>query len=174
MRVREVRPGDAERLAVIYDHYVLNSHSTFEVDPIEVAEMASRIGSLSSDGYPFYVAEAENRISGYAYAHRYRERPAYSRTVEVSVYVAPENTGQGIGRKLYEILIPKLAERGFHAVIAGISLPNEASVNLHERFRFERVAHFLEVGLKFGRWIDVGYWELVLENDRTGQLETAE
>lgn len=162
MYVREVRPADADPIAAIYNHYILNSHSTFEVEPIDAAEMSRRTRELTAEGYPFLVAESEGAIVGYAYAHRWRERAAYSRSAEVSVYIEPHGTNKGIGVKLYEVLIPSLADRGFHALIAGISLPNEASIRLHERFGFEKVAHFREIGRKFDRWIDVGYWELLI------------
>lgn len=99
---------------------------------------------------------------GYAYAGPWKARAAYARTVETSVYVAVDASGQGLGRCLYAALIQRLQDAGMHALISGISLPNPASVALHESFGFAHVGNFRQVGHKFGRWIDVGYWQLLL------------
>jgi L-amino acid N-acyltransferase YncA len=99
---------------------------------------------------------------GYAYAQPWKGRSAYRYSVEVSVYLDHQITQQGIGSRLYGELFQILAERGFHAVIGGVTLPNPVSVRLHEKFGFEKVAHFKEVGYKFGKWIDVGYWEKIV------------
>src|SRR4029077_5021381 len=96
------------------------------------------------------------------YGRRYRPRFAYLHSIEISVYVKHGSGKQNIGTNLYESLIAEIRQKDLHAVIGGISLPNDASVRLHEKFGFEKVAHFREVGRKFGRWIDVGYWELIL------------
>ncbi|HEV8248126.1 MAG TPA: GNAT family N-acetyltransferase, partial [Polyangiaceae bacterium] len=98
-------------------------------------------------------------IVGYAYATRWRTRPAYRFSTEITVYLDPECRRLGIGSRLYEELLAKLQARGVHAAMAGIALPNEASVALHEKFGFSKVAHFKEVGFKFNTWIDVGYWQ---------------
>jgi len=162
MLIRDARDSDAEHIVEIYNHYISTSHATFELDPIGADEMRSRIRASFQNGYPFLTAEADGKILGYAYGHQYRERPAYRNSVEVSVYVGDESAGQGIGSALYQKLIPALVDSGFHAIIAGISLPNEASIRLHEKFGFEKVAHFRRVGRKFDRWIDVGYWQLLV------------
>jgi L-amino acid N-acyltransferase YncA len=160
MKIRLVESSDAASIAEIYNYYIINSHATFEFDPIDAAEMRNRISSIISDDYPFLVCEDESQLAGYAYAHPYRPRAAYKYSVETSVYIKPSFERRGIGTSLYTPLLEEIRKRDFHAVIAGISLPNEASVRLHEKFGFQKVAHFKEVGFKFERWIDVGYWQL--------------
>jgi L-amino acid N-acyltransferase YncA len=124
--------------------------------------MARRIEETHSASLPWLVAEREGRIVGYAYATKWRVRKGYRFSAEVSAYVDPGYPGMGIGSRLYEKLLPVLQERGIHAVMGGIALPNEASVAFHEKFGFSKVAHFKEVGFKFGKWIDVGYWQRTL------------
>ena len=167
MIVRPVRPTDAAAICEIYNHYVLTSVSTFEVESVGVLEMGQRISECLVAGYPYLVAEDADRIVGYAYAHSYRPRPAYKNAVETSVYVAPGENGRGCGSVLYRQLIHDLFCAGFHTILAGIALPNDASVHLHEKFGFNKVAHFREVGRKFDRWIDVGFWQLVYDSDRS-------
>lgn len=160
MIIRKVEIGDASQIADIYNFYVENTHHSFEVEPISTEEMRQRIVAFSQD-YPYLVAEDENKIIAYAYASCFKPRTAYRHSAEVSVYVKKDLKRKGIGTMLYERLFEELLEMNIHAIIAGISLPNEASVKLHERFGMEKVAHFREVGFKLNRWIDVGYWELI-------------
>jgi L-amino acid N-acyltransferase YncA len=160
--IRDARPAtDADGICDIYNSYVRESHCTFETEPIDSAEMARRIDESKKNGYPFLVCELDGEIAGFAHGHRFRRREAYRHSVEISVYVRPEAQRRKIAARLYEILLPELRSRGFHAVIAGIALPNEPSIRLHEKFGFVKVAHFREVGRKFDRWIDVGHWELL-------------
>ena len=167
MLVREASNRDASQVAEIYNHYIKTSYATFEIETVGALEMIRRIDESLGKGYPFLVAEIDGEVLGYAYGHEYRPRAAYGRSVEISVYIQHEHQGKGIASRLYQILIPVLINAGYHAMIAGISLPNEASVRLHERFGFEKVAHFREVGRKFDRWIDVGYWQrLALSSER--------
>ena len=161
MTVRTADLEDTAQIVEIYNTYVRSSHATFEVEPINAAEMALRMGESIDGAYRSLVAEENGCIAGYAYGHRFRPRAAYLHSIELSVYIDDRFTGRGIGTALYSILIPDIISKGFHAVIAGISLPNDASIRLHEKFGFEKIAHFREVGLKFERWIDVGYWELI-------------
>jgi L-amino acid N-acyltransferase YncA len=160
--IRNADIHDAISIAEIYNHYVLRSHATFEIDPIEIDEMERRIENCLTRALPFLVAAVDDEIRGYACAQPYKPRAAYQHSVEISVYVSPTATANGIGTALYTTLFDKLADSGVHAVIAGISLPNDSSVRLHEKFGMSKVAHFREVGRKFDRWIDVGYWELIL------------
>ncbi len=162
MNVRPAVHDDAVEVAYIYNHYIATSHATFELDPIDGWEMLSRMEDGWNFGYPFLVCEDKDGICGYAYARQFRERAAYAHTVETSVYVKPGHDGLGIGSTLYRALIAELSNGDFHAVVAGISLPNDDCVRLHEKFGFEKVAQFREAGRKFDRWIDVGYWELLL------------
>ena len=163
MLIRPAEADDTVEIAYIYNYYIATSHATFEVDPVDAAEMELRLDAAQQKGYPFLVADDDDEIVGYAYAHEYRARPAYRQSIEVSVYVRPRHDGKNIGSALYEKLLAEIKAAHFHAVIAGISLPNDASIALHEKFGFRKVAHFREVGRKFDRWIDVGYWELVLD-----------
>ena len=160
--IRAVAESDASPIAEIYNHYVATTVITFEEEPVSAPEMARRIGDVASASLPWLVAEREGRVAGYAYASQWKARSAYRFSVEVTVYVHPGCPRLGIGRRLYEELLSALKPRGIHAAFGVIALPNEASVTLHERFGFAKVAHLSEVGFKFGRWIDVGYWELML------------
>lgn len=166
MEIRKVGISDAEQIAEIYNYYVLNSHSTFEIESVGVVEMKKRIGEISAK-HPYFVLIEEGKILGYAYAAQYKTRAAYQTSVEISVYVRNGVTQKGIGTRLYSKLFEELAESKTHAVIAGIALPNEASIKLHEKFGMEKVAHFREVGFKLGRWIDVAYWELINHTRKT-------
>jgi L-amino acid N-acyltransferase YncA len=157
--IRAAVAGDARGIANIYNHYVSKTFITFEEDEVSAPEIARRIEEAGTAGLPWLVAERESRIVGYAYATKWRGRPAYRFSTEVAVYVDPACARIGIGTRLYEELFPKLQARGIHAVMGGIALPNEASVALHEKFGFSKVAHFKEVGFKFNEWIDVGYWQ---------------
>ena len=160
MNVRKAELSDAGKIAEIYNFYVLKTHSSFKTEAITAAGMSRRIIEIS-ENYPFLIGEENGEIFGYAYAARYKTRAAYLQSVEISVYVKNGIHRRGIGSKLYEKLFEMLSQTGVHAIIAGIALPNEASVKLHEKFGMQKVAHFREVGYKFGKWIDVGYWELI-------------
>ncbi len=156
--VRAAEPGDAPAITDIYNHYVRTSIITFEEEPVTAVEIARRIAEVQSEPLPWLVADRLGEVAGYAYATRWKNRTAYRFSVEVTVYVASECSGCGIGSLLYSRLLPILQAQHIHAAISGIALPNEASVALHEKFGFRKVAQFQEVGFKFDRWIDVGYW----------------
>ena len=160
--VRAVTPADAGAVAAIYNHYVLQTVVTFEEEPVTSDEMSRRIDEVRAGSLPWFVAERAGAIAGYAYASRWRARSAYRFSSEVTVYLAPEQGRRGIGSALYAELLSALRGSGLHAAIGGIALPNDASVALHEKFGFKKVAHFEQTGFKFNRWIDVGYWELIL------------
>jgi len=159
MEIRTARPAEAAALADIYNHFVQHTIVTFEEEPVAAAEFAARVAEVEAAGLPFLVAEADGRVAGYAYASKWKGRCGYRFSAEVSVYLAPDRARQGIGTALYGELFPMLQARRLHAVIGGIALPNHASVALHEKFGMTPVARFPEVGFKFGRWIDVGYWQ---------------
>ena len=150
---------DAAAIAAIYNHYVRETVVTFEEEPVDSGEMATRIGQVADAGLPWLVAERAGVVVGFAYAAPWKERSAYRYSVECTVYLAPGLEGRGIGSALYSALFERLEQAGIHAVIAGIALPNERSVALHENFGMTKVAQFKEVGFKFGRWVDVGYWQ---------------
>lgn len=159
MQIRAAVADDAKAIVAIYNHFVATTAISFEEQPVGDAEMAQRIADVQAAGLPWLVAHEGSQILGYAYATKWRVRHAYRFSVESSVYLAPQSARQGLGTALYTALLAQLQERGCHLVIGGIALPNEASVALHEKMGFRKVAHFGEVGFKFGRWIDVGYWE---------------
>lgn len=160
MRVRCVELKDAAFIADIYNHYVNQSSVTFEEDPVDKAEMARRILETKEQGLPWYVAEDDDeKCLGYCYASKWKGRCAYRFSVEVTVYLQPNEVGKGAGTNLYKVLFDSLKSLGFHVAIGGIALPNPASVRLHEKFGMKKVAHFEEIGFKFGEWVDVGYWQ---------------
>jgi phosphinothricin acetyltransferase len=159
--IRPCRESDAAGVCDIYNHYVRETVITFEEEPVSAHEMAERIRDVSAR-WPWLVAEEAGMIVGYACATPWKTRSAYRFAVESTVYVAHDALGRGIGSRLYEALIAELRDRGAHCVIGGVALPNPASVALHERFGFRKLAHFEEVGWKLGRWVDVAYWELIL------------
>lgn len=160
--IRPAATGDAETIARIYDPYVRDSVITFEEEPVPPAEMARRIDETRAAGLPWLVAECDRAVAGYAYASRWKGRCAYRYSLESTIYLEHGRHGLGIGAGLYAALIERLRAQGYHAAIGGIALPNDASVRLHEKLGFRKVAHFPEVGFKFGRWVDVGYWQVIL------------
>lgn len=169
--IRAARPDDAASIAAIYAPHVLVGTSSFEVEAPDTRAMKTRMAA--SDGlYPWLVATTgeEEGILGYAYASRFRDRPAYAHSVETSIYVADVAQGQGAGRLLYEALIDTLRAQGFTQAIGTIALPNDRSIVLHEQMGFRRAGVFREVGYKLGRWIDVGYWQCELADPASPPL----
>jgi phosphinothricin acetyltransferase len=161
--IRPATPADAGRICAIYNHYVTTTTVSFEEDAVGAQEMAQRIADVAAAGLPWLVLEVDGALAGYAYATKWRVRPAYRYSVESTVYLDKDCTGRGLGRTLYGALLDELRKRELHLVIGGIAQPNAGSVGLHEALGFRKVAHFSEVGMKFGRWVDVGYWELGLD-----------
>jgi len=157
--IRPATVEDSKSIVGLYNHYVLNTIITFEEGAVSTQEMAERIREVTEASLPWLVAEQDGMVVGYAYATKWKGRSAYRFSVECTVYLDPHVTRQGIGTQLYEVLFSQLREKGLHVVIGGIALPNPASIALHERFGMTQVAHFREVGFKFGKWIDVGYWQ---------------
>jgi phosphinothricin acetyltransferase len=157
--IRAARESDAAALAGIYNPYVIDTTITFEESAVDSSEMAARVNETNVSGLPFLMADIEGSAAGFAYASKWKGRCAYRHTVETTVYVDRKHWQRGIGKTLYTRLLELLQGEGFHAAIGGIALPNEPSVALHERLGFAKVAQFREVGFKFDRWIDVGYWE---------------
>jgi L-amino acid N-acyltransferase YncA len=160
--IRPATAADAEPIARIYNHYVLRTIVTFEEEPVTTLDMAQRIEETLAAGLPWLVAEDAGHVLGFAYASKWKGRCAYRHSVEVTVYLDANAIGRGHGSHLYESLFAALRGKSLHVAIGGIALPNPASIALHERFGMQKIAHFREVGYKFGRWIDVGYWQSVL------------
>ena len=161
--IRPVKLEDAAALCDIYNHYIERTIVTFEEQRLDVEEFANRIKVIAED-YPWLVYEQDGKVSGYAYANKWKLRCAYRSSVETTVYLAADCHRRGIGAKLYGQLIEDLRKSNVHCSIAGTSLPNDASVALHEKLGFEKVGEFKEIGRKFEKWIDVGYWEVLLKN----------
>lgn len=159
--IRVATDNDVASILEIYAHYVQTSHCTFELAPPALEEMRIKI---QESQYPWLVFEENSKVLGYAYATQWKAREAYKRTVETSVYMHQDEFGKGIAVKLYTHLIETLSSLGFHTILAGISLPNDASVRLHEKLGFHKVGELKEVGFKFDRWVDVGYWQLKLSS----------
>lgn len=160
--LRPATTADAAAIAEIYNHYVLHTIITFEEEAVPEAEMAQRITEVLGAGLPWFVWEEGGRVLGYAYAGKWKSRCAYRYAVESSIYLSQDTTGRGLGTKLYVALIDALRTKGIHSIIGGIALPNPASVGISEKLGFQKIGHFKEVGWKFEKWIDVGYWELIL------------
>jgi len=153
---------DAEAICQIYNHYILNSIITFEETPVSPADMTARIAEVESGSLPWLVEEVNGSIVGYAYASKWKARAAYRYAAETVIYLAPNVCRTGVGTRLYQELDRQLKEREMHVAIGGVALPNDASVRLHEKLGYRKVAEFDEVGFKFNKWINVGYWEMKL------------
>lgn len=160
--IRVARESDAEGMLEIYRPIVRETAISFELEPPGEKEMRERIRDVLAT-HVWLVFEEEREIAGYAYASKFRPREAYQWTAEVTVYVHPAQRRRGIGRMLYVALFEAMRRQGFRSAIAVISLPNQASVKLHERLGFHPVGIFERVGYKFGRWHDVGWWQLKLQ-----------
>lgn len=152
---------DAAAITEIYNHYIRETVITFELTEITRSEMESRM-ERTMKTYPWLVLKMDGKLLGYAYATAWRERKAYAATAETTIYMAPEAIGKGLGKPLYDALINKMKEDQFHVLMGVIALPNPESAALHERLGFSKAAHFSEVGFKFNRWVDVGYWQMIL------------
>jgi phosphinothricin acetyltransferase len=172
--IRAATPEDAAAIAAIYAPHVLTGTVSFEVDPPDARAMRTRMAS--SEGlYPWIVATTggpeDGGVIGYAYATKFRDRPAYRYVVETSIYVADTAQRQGAGRLLYEALIDTLRAQGFVHAIGALALPNDASITLHESVGFRRAGVYREVGFKHGRWIDVGIWQCELNEPSVPPVE---
>ena len=159
--IRSATLDDAARIAEIYNHYLLHSTITFEEQVVPVDEMRQRIAEVL-EGLPWLVWVENGAIQGFAFGSKWKVRSAYRHSVESTIYLAEGATGKGMGSALYKALVSELRQRRLHTVIGGVALPNDASIALHEKLGFKKVAHFREVGWKFDKWIDVGYWQLML------------
>lgn len=169
--IRHADPArDGPACAAIYAPFVTDSAISFEEVPPDGEEFARRIKATSAE-YPWLVAAEAGAVAGYAYATRWRARAAYRWTAESAVYVGEAHRGRGIGQALYEALFGLLARQGLRTVCAGVTLPNDASVALHEKCGFTPVGIFQRVGFKRGQWWDVGWWQLELPGSGEGPGE---
>jgi len=157
--VRPAVPEDSIAIATLYNRFVIESTATFELAPVDAATMAERLEG-SPAGLRWLVVESSaERVVGYASVAPWKPRGAYARTVETSVYLEAGHQGQGLGKAVYGQLLGEIWSQGYHAALAGIALPNAISIGLHERLGFQKAGVLKEVGFKFGRWIDIGYWQ---------------
>lgn len=160
--IRTAEQRDAPEISRIYNHYIEHSYITFETEPVPASEMAERIAETLKKSLPWLVAEVADELAGFAYASKWKGRCAYRHSAESTIYLDPVRTGQGLGRRLYGALLDEMRGLSMRTVIGGVALPNDKSVRLHEHLGFKKVAHFEQVGYKFDRWIDVGYWQRLL------------
>ncbi|MEO1133602.1 MAG: N-acetyltransferase family protein [Cyanobacteria bacterium J06639_1] len=159
--IRAAESSDAVAIASIYNHYIENTVITFEEPPVSAADIAARIEKVKRFDLPWLVSEENGRVVGYAYATRWKERIAYRHSAEVTIYLASDCLSNGLGTQLYRALFDEI-RINIHVLVGIITLPNPASVAIHEKFGMKKVAHFKEVGYKFDRWLDVGCWQKIL------------
>ena len=162
--IRDVTYQDAKSIVGIYNFYIENTVATFEEDLLTSKDIISRINKSSLDNLPWLIAELDGEVIGYAYATKWKERTSYRFSVEITVYLKTTLGAKGWGTRLYTNLLEQLRSnpQKIHAVIAGISLPNVASIALHEKIGMKQVAEFKEIGYKLNRWVDTGYWQMIL------------
>ena len=161
--IRSATEKDVPALLEIYNHVILNTTAVYSYQPHTLEARREWYASRMKEGYPVFVAEDSGRVVGFSSYGPFRVWPAYKYTIENSVYVAEGQRGKGIGKLLIQPLIDEARRHDYHAIIAGVDASNESSLRLHRSFGFEEVAHFRQVGFKFGRWLDLKFLELLLE-----------
>ncbi|MBA3458449.1 MAG: N-acetyltransferase [Deltaproteobacteria bacterium] len=161
MAIRSARDDDFDAITAITNHYITTSSVHFAYEPLSVDELRGMWHGYRKK-FPWLVTEVDDRVLGYAKAGTWRERKAYDWTVETGIYIASEARGQGLGKPLYVALLDELTTRGFHSVVAGITLPNDPSIALHERLGFTACGIVQEAGWKAGGWHAVGFWQKLL------------
>lgn len=162
MEIRKVESGDVELITSLYNGYVTGGVETFETEPLTTEQMAARITATVAAGQPYLVAYDGDRMAGFCYAHTWKERAAYRHTLETTIYLDPAARRRGIGTALMTALTAECRRLGCKALIACITADNEASIAFHAKLGFVKVSHFVSVGRKFGRWLDVIDMELCL------------
>jgi phosphinothricin acetyltransferase len=167
MQIRIASKNDCPDIAEIYAPIVERTHISFELVPPTADDMARRM-SAALESHVWLVAEEAGRVDGYAYAGKYRDKPAYKWSTETTIYVRGGLHGKGIGRSLYAALLRILSAQNYRRAFAGIALPNQGSVGLHEAVGFRPIGTNPEAGFKFDRWHDLGWWSFQL-NDREGE-----
>lgn len=156
--IREAKLEDAQSVADIYNHYVATTVISFDESPQPVDKFIKSI----EDGNPWFILENEGKVAGFTYAVQWKVKNAYRFIYESTIYLSGENTSKGDGSKLYSKLIEECRNRNLHSLVACIALPHEISVKFHEKHGFVKSGHIKEAGFKFGNWVDVGYWQLLL------------
>ena len=157
MNIRKATLDDACAVCNIYNHYIENTVITFETVPISEVEARERINDIINSGHLFYIGEIDNKMIGFYYTKRWNNRFAYATTVEESIYLDKDETNKGYGTLLLEHLLKNIDKNTIHVLIAGICIPNESSVRLHEKFGFKQISYMKEIGRKFDQWRNVGH-----------------
>ncbi|WP_242131724.1 GNAT family N-acetyltransferase [Aestuariivivens marinum] len=157
--IRPVHIDDAQALLEIYNYYVINTAVTFDIEPLTLEAFVKKLNVINKV-YPFIVFVENNTILGYAYGSRFRPKPAYDYVVESTVYVKFDAHGKQIGTQLYAELLKLLKQENYHTVLGVLTIPNDASIKLHEKFGFQKVAELKDVGFKFNSWQTIGIWQL--------------
>ncbi|MDR2085896.1 MAG: GNAT family N-acetyltransferase [Dysgonamonadaceae bacterium] len=160
--LRDVSISDAGRITEIYNYYIENTAVTFDEEKVTVKDTEQKIAAILKKRYPYIVCEESGQITGYAYLNTWRPQSAYNMALETSIYFDAGFTGKGLGSILYQELITRARNINIHTLIGVLSIPNEASRKLHEKFGFRLAGTFRETGYKFNRLIDVEYWQLFL------------
>jgi phosphinothricin acetyltransferase len=159
LTIRPVEARDLPALLDIYNHYVVHTPVNFDIEPRTLEQRREWLAQFSATGkYRCFVADDGGAVAGYACSAPFKEKAAYATSIETSIYCAPDRGGQGIGRKLYAALFDALKGEDIHRAFGGITLPNAASVAIHESFGFRHIGTYTEVGRKFGKYWDVGLW----------------
>ncbi|MFV0469547.1 MAG: GNAT family N-acetyltransferase [Dysgonomonas sp.] len=162
--IRKAGLDDAAAICNIYNYYIENTTITFETEAITNEAMKKRISNSMQQDLPFYVLEVNAQIAGYYYLHEWNSKQAFATTMEVTVYLDKDLTGKGLGSQLFQHLLANVDRQKIHVLIAGICVPNEESVRLHERFGFEQVSFMKQIARKFNQWCDIAHWVLIMEN----------
>lgn len=168
MRLRLASSADAPQVAEIYEPIVRDTAISFELVPPSPEEMAARI-ETTLQNHVWIVADDHSKIAGYAYAGKHRDRAAYAWSVDTTIYVRDSVRGKGVGRRLYRAVLQILSAQNYRMAFAGIALPNQASVALHESVGFKHLGTYPEVGFKFSQWHDVGWWSRPLTSRPTAE-----
>jgi L-amino acid N-acyltransferase len=161
--IRQIKEADLPQTLVIYNDIILHTTAVYSYSPQTMKMREDWYAAKLKDGYPVFVAESEGKVVGFSSFGAFRAWDAYKYTIENSIYVLADQRGKGIGKRLLEPLIAAAREKDFHAIIASIDASNSVSLQLHRSFGFEEVAHFKQVGFKFGRWLDLKFLELLLD-----------
>ena len=161
MNIRNATLDDARAICSIYNYYVESTAVSFETVPVSEMEAQQRINDTINSGYLFCVGEVDGKIIGFYSTQAWNKRAAYATTAEESIYLDKNETGKGYGTQLFEHLLKQIDKTRIHTLIATITIPNENSVRLHEKFGFKQVSHIKEAGRKFDQWQDVGHWQLI-------------
>ncbi|MDD3413694.1 MAG: GNAT family N-acetyltransferase [Lachnospiraceae bacterium] len=164
IKIRPVEIKDCEEILSIYQPFILNSSVTFEYEVPSLQVFTERVLDIQKS-YPYYVAEKNNHIIGYCYAHKFRERNAFDWICETSIYISNDSIGKGLGHQLYDTLSNSLIEMGIHRMYACITSPNPNSIFFHKNYGFQELGIFPHAGFKLGEWHDVTFLEKILIED---------